>query len=217
MSRSFKSRFFTQKGDFAICSLSDALDSGRSLLTSILKVTVRRRVREPSIARNAFRSISPYLSEGSRVFAWGSGMSTFWFEEHCAEVYTVEHNAEQYGIVSRQVKRAQVSLRTGQAYIDEILKFPDGYFDLISIDGAAHCACLRVAIPKLKESGILIVDNTDKDRINQRDLFPADAHPVELKQVCADRAIGQLPGNFFPQETAACAQASAGVKAQSRV
>jgi predicted O-methyltransferase YrrM len=131
-------------------------------------------------------------------------MSTFWFEEHCAEVHTVEDNPEWYGIVSRRVKRAQVSLKTGQAYIDEILRFPDGYFDLISIDGSDRCACLLAAIPKLKVSGLLVVDNTDKDRINHGDLYRADAFLDGLKGFRVSRFVGWSPGNFFPQETTVC-------------
>jgi hypothetical protein len=211
MSRSFKSRFYTEKGDFAIHSIRDAADAGRSLLTSILKVTFGHRMREPWIARNAFRSMRPRISEHSRVFEWGSGMSTFWFEKHCAEVYAVEDNPKWHEVVSSRVKWARVSLRTGQDYIDEILKFPDGYFDLISVDGVERCACLRAAIPKLKASGLLVVDNTDKDRINHGDLYRADALLEELKGFRVDRFIGWSPGNFFPQETTICSLRNAAV------
>jgi len=200
MSRPFKSRFYTEKGDFAIHSIRDVYDCGRSLLTAILKVTVGHRLREPWIARNAFRSIRPHVSEGSRVFEWGSGMSTFWFEDHCAEVHAVEDNAEWYGVVSGRVKRAQVSLKTGQAYIDEILRFPDGYFDLISIDGSDRCACLHVAVPKLKASGLLVIDNTD--RLNPGDSYGTSPFLDELKGFRVERFVGWSPGNFFPQETA---------------
>jgi hypothetical protein len=204
MSRTFKSRFYTEKGDFAIRSIGDVVDSGRSLLTSVLKVAFGYRLHEPWIARNAFRSIRPHISEDSRVFEWGSGMSTFWFEERCAEVHTVEDNPEWYAIVSRRLNRARVSLKTGQAYVDEIRKFPDGYFDLISIDGSNRCACLQAAILKLKPSGLLILDNTDKDRINHGDLYQADAFLDQLKGFRIDRFVGWSPGNFFPQETTVC-------------
>ena len=34
----------------------------------------------------------------------------------------------------------------------------------VAVDGPDRCSCLLVAIPKLKASGLLVVDNTDKDR-----------------------------------------------------
>jgi hypothetical protein len=49
-----------------------------------------------------------------------------------------------------------------EAYAKSIDGFPNDYFDIIVIDGRARTSCIMHAIPKLKKSGWLIVDNTDR-------------------------------------------------------
>jgi predicted O-methyltransferase YrrM len=39
---------------------------------------------------------------------------------------------------------------------------PDQSFDVIVADGRARPACLRVAMPKLKPGGLLVLDNAER-------------------------------------------------------
>ena len=49
-------------------------------------------------------------------------------------------------------------------YFQEIQKYPDNYFDFVLIDGRARVACMINAIDKIKKEGILILDNSDREK-----------------------------------------------------
>ena len=47
-------------------------------------------------------------------------------------------------------------------YATAIDDYPDGYFDLVIVDGRARPSCIMHSIPKIKEGGWLVVDNTGR-------------------------------------------------------
>jgi predicted O-methyltransferase YrrM len=49
-----------------------------------------------------------------------------------------------------------------QRYAEHILNFPDAHFDAVVVDGRARPACLRLALPKVKPGGLLVLDNSDR-------------------------------------------------------
>jgi predicted O-methyltransferase YrrM len=49
-------------------------------------------------------------------------------------------------------------------YYNKITEFPDEKFDLIIIDGRARVECMINAIPKLKKDGLLVLDNSERER-----------------------------------------------------
>lgn len=53
-------------------------------------------------------------------------------------------------------------------YVNQIDQFPDGYFDLIMIDGRSRPACITHSIKKVKQGGLLIIDNTEIDYYFQK-------------------------------------------------
>ncbi|MBI5865098.1 MAG: hypothetical protein HZB38_11445 [Planctomycetes bacterium] len=53
--------------------------------------------------------------------------------------------------------------RTFEAYVRAIDQHPDATFDVILVDGRARPACIQHAIPKLKPSGWLVLDNADRE------------------------------------------------------
>jgi hypothetical protein len=46
------------------------------------------------------------------------------------------------------------------SYID---KFPDGYFDVVLVDGRARPSCIKHAVNKIKKDGILVLDNAERN------------------------------------------------------
>jgi predicted O-methyltransferase YrrM len=52
---------------------------------------------------------------------------------------------------------------TFRAYARHIENFPDGHFDVVVVDGRARPACLRLAIPKVKSGGLLVLDNSERE------------------------------------------------------
>ena len=48
-------------------------------------------------------------------------------------------------------------------YVKKIDEFPDNFFDIVVVDGRARPSCIHHARPKLKKTGYLIIDNTDRE------------------------------------------------------
>jgi hypothetical protein len=198
------SRFHTEKGQFALRGPRDAADAAGALLTAALRVCFGHRTSKPWIASNAFRYLRARLAPSARVFEWGSGMSTVWYDCNCAEVHTVESDAAWCHKVRAQTRRATVYHLDGPAYVDKICEFPTGYFDLVSVDGARRFECCQAALKQLKTGGLLLVDNTDKDRTTRGDLFRTDELLLSTPGLGMLRFVGWPPGNFVPQETTVC-------------
>ena len=121
-----------------------------------------------------------------RVFEYGSGASTIWLSRRADEVHSVEHHQDfgqmmaqelsTYGNVSLRIVPPIASTspligsqKEGHAgldfsdYVDSIDSLP-GQFDLIVIDGRAREACLRKAMPRLAEGGLIVFDNSRRKR-----------------------------------------------------
>lgn len=50
-----------------------------------------------------------------------------------------------------------------KAYAKSIEKFPDGYFDVVLIDGRARPSCFKHAVKKVKDGGYMILDNAERE------------------------------------------------------
>ena len=121
----------------------------------------------------------------AKVFEYGSGASTIWLARRAASVVSVEkdlclHGAVQamngpytnarvghkeaesvpvHGYISEKEGYEGRSFRYYASAIDEA-----GLFDLIVIDGRARAACLRHSLKHLAPGGIIIFDNSGRER-----------------------------------------------------
>jgi len=59
---------------------------------------------------NALRFLNARLDPNARVFELSSGMSTLWFEDHCAEVHSVEDDLTWFNLISARTRSAQTPL-----------------------------------------------------------------------------------------------------------
>ena len=101
------------------------------------------------------------------VFEWGSGNSTLWWSSRVHTIVAVEDNSNWYDEVSKKLpNNAKMLNKEGDDYCKTIAHFPENAFNVIVVDGSQRNRCLKIAIPYLKEDGILIFDNSDgKDYI----------------------------------------------------
>jgi len=124
-----------------------------------------------------------------RVFEYGSGASTIWLARRAASVTSIEHDPSWYPVVSKRLEpfdNAQVQLieadrDTVGAYVSEkegwkgrsfqryasAIDAEDGAFDLIIIDGRARGACLTHAVTKLAPDGMILFDNSGRQRYRE--------------------------------------------------
>lgn len=49
-------------------------------------------------------------------------------------------------------------------YFNALSNDPDEYFDFIIVDGRARPECVFASIPKLKKGGLMVLDNSERDR-----------------------------------------------------
>lgn len=134
-----------------------------------------------------------------RVFEYGSGGSTLFFLDRVGEVVSVEHDKAWYEKLSRIIKKEAVAgftyilkapkplasraakhnyfrslnspEKSFEAYVKAINKYPDGYFDAVVVDGRARAACVREAYPKIKNKGLLVLDNSDRKEYFETFIF----------------------------------------------
>ncbi|MCL6545622.1 MAG: hypothetical protein K6T61_10365 [Bryobacteraceae bacterium] len=78
-----KSRFHTQKGQYTLGSLSQAADFAAALATGFARKAAGIRPVLSWITFPAMRFLRARITRETRVFEWGCGMSTLWYERRC--------------------------------------------------------------------------------------------------------------------------------------
>ena len=69
--------------------------------------------------------------------------------------------------VSYRSTNAEFEGRTFLEYSTKIESFPNGFFDLIAIDGRARSSCLFHALKKIKPGGYLLLDNSEREEYSE--------------------------------------------------
>ena len=135
--------------------------------------------------------LEQFLTPDSRVFEYGSGGSTLWLCGHASQVTSVEHDVEWHALVETQLQRSGVTnctlclhspVQTTSAllpqaefgsllipgsfedYVKAIDAVEDESLDLVIVDGRARAASALRAQPKIRRGGVLILDDSDRQR-----------------------------------------------------
>lgn len=110
--------------------------------------------------------ISERINGSMRVFEYGSGNSTLWWSKRVAGVIAVEHDQLWYDSVSKKIPKTvdyrYCKLDYGGEYCKVITSYTAN-FDCIIIDGRDRINCAKNALAALKQEGVLIWDNSDRD------------------------------------------------------
>ncbi|QOY85092.1 O-methyltransferase [Paludibaculum fermentans] len=193
-------RIFDEKGQCGVQSVRGVTDAGFALGTAISRVVCSHLLVRPWITSDAFRFLKKQVRPGMRVFEWGSGMSTLWYDQQGFEVHAVEDNAQWADIVRKKLRRGSLYHLSGQDYVQKIGAFEKDYFDIITVDGRHRLACYRQLLERRRPGLIAIIDNTDKDR-HGGDLLEVDRDLDKLPDARVFRFPGYAAGSFFAQET----------------
>jgi hypothetical protein len=101
------------------------------------------------------------LSDKS-IFEFGSGNSSLFWADAAKEVISVEEDEKWYQ--SRlEAKRNNMKIllkEKDEDYFNSILE-ENKNFDVIVVDGKVRDKCCEVALKKIKNNGLIILDNTD--------------------------------------------------------
>lgn len=142
-------------------------------------------------------AFSDRIPSNIRVFEYGSGNSTNWWADRTKEVTSVEHDPDWFDKVQSMLRsNAKVLYREleGGKYAQAINEL-DEKFDLIIIDGRDRVNCAHASQTALSDSGVIIWDNTERDRY-QSGIDMLISHG--FKQL---RFTGFIPIDFMPSET----------------
>lgn len=149
----------------------------------------------PWIAYAAIAFLADRVRPDMLVFEYGSGNSTRWWATHVARVVACEHDKgwfdRVYQSMPTNVMLQYHELVPDGAYARSSVVEGEA-FHVIVIDGRDRVNCARHAVGALREDGVIIWDNTERDeystgirellergfrRIDFVGLGPINAHP----------------------------------------
>lgn len=114
------------------------------------------------------------ISKEMRVFEWGCGGSTEWWASKVSQIISVEHNQEWYKKTTEKladvdenlIKVNFIKLEYNGEYSSFIKNYTK-YFDIIVIDGRDRINCVKNALFAIKDDGIIIWDNSERQEYNE--------------------------------------------------
>ena len=114
----------------------------------------------------------------SKVFEYGTGYSTTWWQNKNVDYHAVEDNKQWYDMIKDKthIKHEPEYNKYSQSIYNYDFKF-----DVIVIDGIVRFDCIKPALERIKDDGIIIFDNTDwhkssKEQLDRSDLIPIHFH-----------------------------------------
>jgi hypothetical protein len=131
----------------------------------------------PWFTYSCINFLKSHISKELCVFEYGSGNSSVWLSKNTKSVISVEHDEGWYKIMKTQLTMNNFtykyfSLESG-LYQSEILNYRNE-FDIIIIDGRKRVECAINSINALKEDGIIIFDNSDREEYHEAYTFLKD-------------------------------------------
>jgi predicted O-methyltransferase YrrM len=107
------------------------------------------------------------------VFEFGSGYSTLWWASRAKQVVSCEHDQSWYEqltkLIPSNVTLLYRELNNSPSYANAIVDH-GGTFDIVVIDGRERLACANASLPFLSSRGVLVWDDTDRERY-KREFF----------------------------------------------
>lgn len=150
----------------------------------------------PWLSPTSILFFKKYLKSDMVGAEFGSGSSTLFFAPRISKLYSIEHNKEWYDLISDKLKSSHLNnvdyrfvlqndkndfknesfsledngdyevRRDYVNYFRALNDIEDRSLDFAIVDGRARTECCFEIAPKIKKGGILILDNSERDRYN---------------------------------------------------
>lgn len=103
------------------------------------------------------------LTKDLRVFEYGSGFSTLFFQRLVCEVVSAEHNDAWLGALTAKVSSNVTLLSVpSDAEYSRAISLCAKAFDVVLVDGIDRVNCVRMAFDHLTEQGVVILDDSQR-------------------------------------------------------
>lgn len=150
---------------------------------------VREISPKPWIDAEAVNWLKQNLKAEMNVFEYGSGGSTLFMSALVKSIISLEHDPVFYVTLKDIIKKDRIKNcrlvfapphnriptdtlyastdehfknMSFKKYVETIHEYPDNYFDFVFVDGRARNGCVVTALPKIKNGGYLLLDNSDR-------------------------------------------------------
>jgi hypothetical protein len=150
----------------------------------------------PFYTYGAIAFLAPRIDRTLRVFEYGAGYSTLWWASRAMSVIACEHDPSWFermkAMVPDNVQLIYRALVAGGDYSKTAAGFVS---DIIVVDGRDRVNCAKACLAGLSEHGVVIWDNSDRERY--RDGY-------EFLQARGFRRLdfaGPGPVDFWPWQT----------------
>ena len=104
------------------------------------------------------------------IFEYGSGNSTLWYAQRAGTIKSVENDKTWFELISKKIpsnsKIVYKELEYDGEYSKEVLR-DDKNYHIIVIDGRDRNNCLKNAVNKLTDDGIIVFDNSEAEEYQE--------------------------------------------------
>lgn len=97
-------------------------------------------------------------------FEWGSGASSHWLSERLCSLGTVEHDRSWLSRLEPRENLTAMFRPQDLSYEDAVNVYTHSPLGFIAIDGRRRVACVSQALPLLAPWGMLLLDDSQRDR-----------------------------------------------------
>jgi hypothetical protein len=155
--------YLKEKGWFRSFTRKEAIDVSNSAI--------------PWFTYPAIYFLQSRLKDSFEVFEYGSGNSTIWLSKKVKSVYSVEYDMSWYkkinNIMPSNVKLIYKDLDYNGKYVNSIAEFNNKY-DIVIVDGRDRVNAAIISLNYLKNDGVIIFDNADRDEYKEAYTYMAD-------------------------------------------
>jgi hypothetical protein len=161
----------------------------------------------PWFSYPAIRWLSAALRSSDRVFEYGAGASTLWFDRRVREIMSVEHDSQWFARLRQPEHGTILCEPCSGTWWEGYDPDQDSYlraiiagapWDVVVVDGMARNAAVQYALDHLNPEGIIVVDDTHNSQSasGQRTLARAGFGRVDFEGVKPGLGIVQTTTVF---------------------
>ena len=120
----------------------------------------------PWISYPMYEFLDNRIKEDFVVFEYGMGASTYYWVKKVKTIVSVDNDLAWYNEVKNKNQKSilhYMKIETGNDYVNSI-SLDNLLYDIIFIDGRKRLECVYKSIKFLTKRGVVILDNSDRDK-----------------------------------------------------